>query len=295
VSFEAIRRALQQRGLPPTAKFVLIALADCVNSQSSKSTGELVCHPSVSALVELTGLGRRTVFDNLKVLEQIGRIERLPGHRGRATTYRLLLDECEYRTNHEQASVQEPHHPVREPHSTSAGAALPSAGTAPQPGRNQEKNQEGTKKHRERAQASETKQEEFQLEALAKKPKKQTEPAMQLPDCIPAGSWEDYLEHRKAMKAPMTAVAQRRAIVLLERMEAEGQSSEAVLEQSIVNGWKGLFPVNGSRSDKSDRLTARAETIANANKTEAEEFLSNHRVPIEGEFEHVYESRTAVG
>ena len=44
----------------------------------------------------------------------------------------------------------------------------------------------------------------------------------------------------------MTDVAQRRALKKLEGMRQEGQDIEAVIEQSIINGGKGLFPVKGA-------------------------------------------------
>jgi hypothetical protein len=51
------------------------------------------------------------------------------------------------------------------------------------------------------------------------------------------------VEHRQAIKSPLTTVAQTRALAVLERMAAEGQDPARVIEQSIVNGWKGFFPV----------------------------------------------------
>jgi hypothetical protein len=63
------------------------------------------------------------------------------------------------------------------------------------------------------------------------------------PSWIDPGTWQTYLDHRRCIKAPMSEVAQQRAITALERLRLEGQDPEAVLNQSIVNGWKGLFPV----------------------------------------------------
>ncbi len=67
-----------------------------------------------------------------------------------------------------------------------------------------------------------------------------------LPPNIPPDLWAEFLEHRRAVRSPMTPVAQRRALSLLARMAETGQDPAAVLEQSIVNGWRGLFPVRGA-------------------------------------------------
>ncbi len=79
--------------------------------------------------------------------------------------------------------------------------------------------------------------------ARAKPPTPELPP---LPPNIPPDLWAEFLEHRRAVRSPMTPVAQRRALSLLARMAETGQDPAAVLEQSIVNGWRGLFPVRGA-------------------------------------------------
>jgi uncharacterized protein YdaU (DUF1376 family) len=88
-----------------------------------------------------------------------------------------------------------------------------------------------------------------------------------LPEWLPASEWDDFLAHRKAMKAAMTPEAQRRAIAQLERLRADGHEPLDVLNQSIVCGWKGLFPVenhgapNGTRRESSAERHERANAI----------------------------------
>jgi hypothetical protein len=84
-----------------------------------------------------------------------------------------------------------------------------------------------------------------------REPEKQ---AVELPDWMPAKLWMDFVEHRRKAKAPMTDIAQQRAISKLERMRADGQDIEAVVEQSIINGWKGLFPVKNDTGYCNDRF-----------------------------------------
>lgn len=63
-----------------------------------------------------------------------------------------------------------------------------------------------------------------------------------LPDWIPAEAWAGYVEMRKAIKKPLkTDRAINLAINTLERLRADGNDPGAVLDQSTLHGWQGLF------------------------------------------------------
>lgn len=64
-----------------------------------------------------------------------------------------------------------------------------------------------------------------------------------LPEWIGNDSFEAFIEHRKKLKAPMTQLAQTRLIAELSRLREDGNEPHAVLDQSILNGWKGVFPL----------------------------------------------------
>ncbi len=70
-------------------------------------------------------------------------------------------------------------------------------------------------------------------------PKKQT--VVTVPDWLDADLWAEFLAHRKTLKKPMTDYAQALAFKLLERIRAAGHDPRASIEQSIFNGWQGLF------------------------------------------------------
>ncbi|GAM52702.1 YdaU family protein [Mycoavidus cysteinexigens] len=72
-------------------------------------------------------------------------------------------------------------------------------------------------------------------------PRTREKPAVTLPDWLAKEDWLAFTEHRKRLKAPMSEVAQVRAIAELSRLRDNGHDPSAVLNQSIVNGWKGLF------------------------------------------------------
>lgn len=61
------------------------------------------------------------------------------------------------------------------------------------------------------------------------------------PDWLDAAAWASFLEFRKEKKAAMSPTAQKLCIAELDRLRAAGCEPVAVINQSIVNGWKGVF------------------------------------------------------
>jgi hypothetical protein len=63
------------------------------------------------------------------------------------------------------------------------------------------------------------------------------------PEWVPRQTWENYMEMRKRIRKPLTEHAVELAIGKLASLAAQGHEPRAVLEQSILNSWQGLFPV----------------------------------------------------
>src|SRR5205823_694937 len=55
-------------------------------------------------------------------------------------------------------------------------------------------------------------------------------------------AWDAYLEMRAALKKPMTPGAYHLTIAKLQSFEAQGLSSTEALNNSVENGWTGVFP-----------------------------------------------------
>jgi hypothetical protein len=68
---------------------------------------------------------------------------------------------------------------------------------------------------------------------------------IELPSTIPFAVWDMWCEHReaKAKDAPWTRPAARVSIKKLEMLAAAGQSPEVSVEEAVLRGWTGLFPV----------------------------------------------------
>jgi hypothetical protein len=73
--------------------------------------------------------------------------------------------------------------------------------------------------------------------------------AVALPDWLPEEPWNAWLEVRSKNRAPNTPRALRLAVTELAKLKAAGQDVRAVLEQSTLRGWRGVFAVKEDRSN----------------------------------------------
>lgn len=64
------------------------------------------------------------------------------------------------------------------------------------------------------------------------------------PSFIPTEAWDAFVEMRKAKgkRAPFTDRARDLLVRQLEQMHQQGLDVGAALEQSVINGWSGVFP-----------------------------------------------------
>ncbi len=67
------------------------------------------------------------------------------------------------------------------------------------------------------------------------------EEILEIPSWLNKEVWSNFIEHRKALKKPMTPQAIKLAFKKLEEFKNQGYNPEDVINQSILNGWLGLF------------------------------------------------------
>jgi DNA-binding transcriptional ArsR family regulator len=92
LSYEAIRWALRLPIEKSSAKLVLVAMADCVNSEA----GDMLCWPSYKHLTDITGQDAKTVEAGLRRLREAGYItdtRQRKGTTGQVVVYRLNTPE----------------------------------------------------------------------------------------------------------------------------------------------------------------------------------------------------------
>lgn len=75
-------------------------------------------------------------------------------------------------------------------------------------------------------------------------------PTFVLPEWVPQDLWEAWMPVRKAKKAANTTHALEIAVRQLARLKLEGFNPVDVLEQSILRGYSGLFPVRDKQPEK---------------------------------------------
>jgi len=76
--------------------------------------------------------------------------------------------------------------------------------------------------------------------------------AFELPQWIAANEWDAFEEMRTKMRKPMTDRSRQMIVNEIGRLAALGSPPHKVLEQSVINGWAGVFAVrqegtNGNR------------------------------------------------
>lgn len=206
-----------------TNKLVLLALADFADEVGH-------CWPSVARMQEMTCLSERAIRTALAALEAEERIEleRSVG-RGRTSRYALRInhhpekvhDAQVLRTREKVQHVPEKVHVVPQ-----------KVHVVP------EKVQHV---HPNRKEPSENRQEPKKSVALRA-------PAVvaMLPDWMPAEAWNLYCRHRERIgKKAWTPDAMALTVRELGKFRDDGMDPAEVLEQSVANGWRGVFPLKG--------------------------------------------------
>lgn len=84
--------------------------------------------------------------------------------------------------------------------------------------------------------------------------------AVQLPDWISAEIWSSWVAYRRDLKKPIKSQQTvTQAINLLDRCRLNGYTPDEIINQSIANGWQGLFEPKGAKPQRrqESRVTER--------------------------------------
>lgn len=246
MSIEALNWAFAQTIDKSSVKFVLVAMANIADD-------EMICWPSISYLSDATGQDRKTVVKNMKWLREAGWIEATGAKKG--NTHRVVV----YRLN-----------------STKTGP-VSAAEIGPKTDINGSENgivSQGVIGPFFRGNRSvfPSKQVRFSAEIGPKTdPGTTNEPPMNhhgttnareppdlLPDWLPQKAWEDFCQHRGKK---FGALAQRLTIKKLGEFRNAGMDPAEVLNQSVMNGWRGVFELKGGRKMDQASVTEQARRL----------------------------------
>lgn len=212
MSLDATRWAWQQAITRSTDKLVLLSLADRANESHQ-------CYPSIQRLASDTGCDRKTVMQAVRRLEESGLIEAAKA-RGKGTNYQLIG----VPDRHGNPSQKRDQYRKRDQSHKGDGTSTENGtGPVPKTGHEPTKNQSTTKK-------------------TSAPPKKRTALDWSaIPESAQGGALDDWVEHRRQMKAPITSQRGVNTLVAeLNRCEAAGITADAAITEAIDAGWRGI-------------------------------------------------------
>jgi len=239
-----------------TEKMVLMCLCDHANEEGT-------CWPSVARIGRKTSKSERTVQAALKWLREAGyfTVER---QRGPTPLYRLDAHRIRASANPAppQSSRRAPANPAPEPSgnpqdSDSArgvddgdageGRAACAASSSSSSSSSEEPALTMTSYSRPPETDVENAAEPPPLDPPSGRRRGRAQPGFALPGWVPAEPWDAFVEMRRETGHKLTGRAKRLAIAELERLRDAGEDPGAVLDQSTLKAWRGLFAVTRPR------------------------------------------------
>lgn len=255
--------------LPPTAKAVLISLADQANDQG-------VCWPSLPGIVERTCFGRTAVIEAIRWLEKAGLLL-VDKAVGRQNRYLLQLDRLRQRSLDEPVRQADQSGrrtspaggPVRQTDATRPADGLPPSGRRTTPVRQADPNRQEPS-----IQPSITERKKSARRSSSSPSGKEVA-FLTVDDLVAEGVPEqaavDWLVVRKAKKAPLTPTA-------WEAVKREAQAAGITLAEAVrfaaANNWQGFKaswwerdraasqPARASPQRQPSRMEQRARTLS---------------------------------
>jgi hypothetical protein len=240
LSFDAIRWALAQPVAKSPAKFILVAMANCVDGDGP----DMRCWPSVQHLADATSQDRKTVMDGLRRLREAGFIKDTGERRGATGQVAVYLLKSPESGTAAVAPTPAPL-PAPAPSNSTKNGTSTESGTVPDFPRNSTespikesrislvtvpKTGHGTSK-------------EPLKEPVKRKKADAFDPSgMELPDWLPAESWGMWCRDRAKRGKPMTEDAARMQVKKLDGYRAQGFTAAEVIEHSVGSSYQGLYP-----------------------------------------------------
>lgn len=93
------------------------------------------------------------------------------------------------------------------------------------------------------------------LEPDGSKPKARERAPAPLPTGVAQQLWQDFRDHRRRLRAPMTPRAESILLRQIEELREQGHDPTAMIEQSIARGWKGIFAGDGDGKRRKQTAT----------------------------------------
>lgn len=254
MSYQAVNWALAQDVHHSAAKFLLVVMAH----HADKNTWESFL--AVKRLAQCTGQDRKTVIVNIARLvegEFLIDTKRRVGETGQIPVYLLNSTKTGTVSGNEEGSEDEG---AVQKNSTEIGTAYEDKSTEI----GTVSNGDNSTVFPSNSTVFPVKESQISLETVpnlgpviehlkVKQKKEGKNIGADLPDWMPVDAWNGFLEMRKTIKKPMTEQGKKLAIGKLKNFLDAGQDIEAVLNESTMNNWQGLFELKSKPKQKVDK------------------------------------------
>ena len=112
---------------------------------------------------------------------------------------------------------------------------------------------------------------------------------MEIPEWLPFEDWKDFVQHRIELRIPLTETGATRAISTLKSLLVEGHSPTDVIGQTILNNYRGLFPLK--KADRNNYQVPQRKTFdemrREQNQKVAREFIAEMDLKEKGCLQNV--------
>jgi hypothetical protein len=221
----------------PTAKFVLVALADFADEVGH-------CWPALSRIVEMTGFSERAVRTALRSLEADGYLKTERGDgRGHSSRYRLAIN----------AAPANPagNTPFSTPKAAPAAPIQDAERGQEMPERGQEVPQRGQHVPKRGQEMPPNRKEPSGTVRNLK------EGDISLPEWLPLDAWAEWCRHKGRKWGD--GIGPTKALNALSRYRDEGHDPRAVIDHSLASGYAGLFPSKAAPKKPASKIAWAAD------------------------------------
>jgi len=99
---------------------------------------------------------------------------------------------------------------------------------------------------------------------------------IKIPEWIDQSTWDSFLEMRKKTKKPATDRAKEMVIGDLTKFKEKGDDPNAILNQSILHNWAGVFRLKG---DSDYQINSKRQPLQSSEQIakENDEFLQGRQ------------------
>lgn len=185
-------------------------------SLADNANDEGVCWPSVATICERTCLSRRSVQGAINSLIEAGFLVATERD-GRSNVYQITSAAgAPAQQAHLRRTCAPPAQDMRTP------CAPPAPRTVIEPSR----------------------------EPSSKKPV--ADATVELPPWMPMQTWQAWIDYRKSRRLSVSPVAIKGHVSILTKLRTQGQDVAAVIQQSIDQGWQGLFALKSQAVSRTD-------------------------------------------